>query len=196
MANWKISRRATHCDACSKEFEPAEEHYSWLELGGEEWRRIDRCAACFRPADLRVDIPFWRTQRPQGKRERQVDLESLRALLSHVVTLELDKRQRMLAFLIALILIRKRRFVLLGTQRSEQGDFLRLGYPKSEHSLRVAVEPPTQAEMPELRQALQDLFEDPDSVEGLLPAGVLDALAETGGGGVAETADESVARED
>lgn len=196
MANWKISRRATHCDACKKEFEPTEEHYSWLELGGEEWRRIDRCQACFRPADLRADVPFWRTQRPQGKRERQVDLESLRALLAHVVTLELDKRQRMLAFLIALILIRKRRFVLLGTERGEHGDFLKLGFPKSERSLRVAVEPPTQTEMPELRQALQDLFEDPESVEGLLPAGVLEALAERSPADELAPSDEGALRED
>jgi hypothetical protein len=50
--------------------------------------------------------------------------------------------------------------------------------------------------MPELRQALQDLFEDPESVEGLLPAGVLEALAERSPADELAASDEGALRED
>jgi hypothetical protein len=125
IAEWKFRRRDGGCSACHAEFPEAARHASVLAVIGDEVQREDLCPSCF---DARAtsglapgtELFFWFTRRAAGKRGLVLDLVMLEQLF-----LQLEGRAevpvRELRYLVALLLMRKRRLKLVRLSRADGG---------------------------------------------------------------------------
>lgn len=183
--NWKIRRSDGRCRDCERLFEAGEEHYSILDVGEEDWERHDVCTTCFRSESVGADVLFWRTRRPrEDGKKKQVDLEGLLVLLTHLMKLELDPIRRQLRFLIAMILTRKRVLRMQNLERDGSTDWVVLAVPKTEIAYRLEADLPGPKEMPVLKALLQRLFDDETAGdEELLPTLLSDEAIEVPGSG-------------
>lgn len=198
---WKFHKRTERCGGCEKEFAEGEAHWSLLRIGAGELDREDLCRACFegraglgsdRDADKNAeesaedaaaaDLVWWRT-RHQADRKRglQLDLESIESLF---MTLEGRPEQhvRELRFLLALLLLRKRRLKVVQVRRVDGEEAFSLRRPRHGEELIVHVFDLTPERQAELKQALVALFDQPDpgALEDLAAQG-LEPPAELGG---------------
>jgi hypothetical protein len=130
-SDWKIHRREERCSRCERPFAEGEVVYSLLALDTAGLRREDRCPTCFQgpeqaaapgPADAAASRPagellFWRTRHAHDRRARfAVDFESIEELF---LALEGRREERLLElrYLLALLLLRKKRLKLVGVRR-------------------------------------------------------------------------------
>lgn len=123
IAEWKFRRRDGGCSVCHAEFPEAARHASVLAVIGDEVRREDLCPSCF---DARAtsglapgtELFYWFTRRAAGKRGLVLDLVMLEQLF-----LQLEGRVevpvRELRYLVALLLMRKRRLKLVRLSRAD-----------------------------------------------------------------------------
>ena len=122
---WKFRRRDGGCSVCRTEFPEAARHASVLAVIGDAVQREDLCPSCF---DARAasgvapgtELFFWFTRRAAGKRGLVLDLVMLEQLF-----LQLEGRAevpvRELRYLVALLLMRKRRLKLVRLSRGDSG---------------------------------------------------------------------------
>jgi len=140
MSDWKIHRREERCSACERAFDEGETFFSLLAFEGEGLRREDRCSACFEaPSEEAQETVYWRTRHSPDRRARfAVDFEAIEELF---LALEGRARGRLaeLRYLLALLLMRKKRLKLIGVRRSSEGETLRLRRPRRTEELEVAV---------------------------------------------------------
>lgn len=142
---WKIHRRESGCSACGKAFEEGEALFSLLHLGEDALRREDQCGGCFQdPGDegepgAARDFLFWRTHHQNDPRARfAVDFEALSELF---LALESRTEERLLElrYVVALLLLRKKRLKLVGVRRRADGEILNVRRPRHQEEFEVRV---------------------------------------------------------
>jgi hypothetical protein len=181
MADWKLKKRTGGCARCEQPFAEDEPLYSLLSFETEDLRREDVCRACF--PDLRAaageSLIFWRSRHRVGKQAYAVDFEALEGLF---VALEgrPEPELRELRYLLALLLMRKKRVKLLKTARREDGEAMIVRRPRRAEELVVYVYelPPERAEV--LRGKLRAIFEGAE-VEELLRSEALESAQDEAG---------------
>lgn len=139
MSDWRIHRREVLCGACQRPFQDGEALYSLLHLAAEPLRREDRCERCFVDPGAVDGLLFWRTHHVQdGSRRLAVDFDAIEELF---VALESRKEPRSmeLRYLLALLLLRKKRLKLVGVRRSEAGETMCVRRPRRTEEFEVAV---------------------------------------------------------
>lgn len=144
MNEWKIHRRESGCSSCGKAFEESEALFSLLHLGEDALRREDQCAACFQdPGEQEPGTPrdllFWRTHHQNDPRARfAVDFEALSELF---LALESRTEERLLElrYVVALLLLRKKRLKLVGVRRRADGEILNVRRPRHQEEFEVRV---------------------------------------------------------
>jgi len=139
MNEWRIHRREARCTACERAFEEGESFYSLLFLEGDRLRREDRCANCFETPPATTDALFWRTRhRADGRGRFAVDFEAIEELF---LALEgrRDGRLQELRYLLALLLLRKKRLKLVGVRRHASGETLCVRRPRRQEEFEVLV---------------------------------------------------------
>jgi hypothetical protein len=145
MNDWRIHRREHRCARCERAFEEGEELFSLLFFEADRLRREDHCAACFDgpPAgeargELPFELLFWRTRHALDRRTRfAVDFAAIEELF---VALEGGPGNREeLRYLLALLLLRKKRLKLVGVRRHASGETLCVRRPRRQEEFEVLV---------------------------------------------------------
>lgn len=140
MEEWKIQKNRERCEKPGCPLAAATEYYAVLQL--PECIRVERCANCFE--ELRheaQELPFhWKVRRTlDGKNKPMLDLESLRALFDRLGEAPVHEEPREdateiesesdaegsatasgLRYLVALLLLRKRRLKMVDPTNAEQ----------------------------------------------------------------------------
>jgi hypothetical protein len=158
MSDWKFRRRQGWCGACEKRFAEGERHASSLFVVGEELRRDDLCSNCWQARGGRDELVHWFTRHREGKRGLQLDLGTLEHLF---VRLEerAEPRVRELRYVLALLLLRKRRLKLDRILRDTGGEAMLVHRPRRKESFRVFVFDFAPERLQELRGDLMHLLE-------------------------------------
>lgn len=168
--DWKIKKRDETCSRCEQDFDEGQGLFSVLRVEPESFGREDQCAPCFQTDDTRSpDTVFWRTRyRPKAKRGLALDFESILRLFLALDGREED-RLRELRYLLALLLMRKKRLKLVRVKRADSGEWMVLRRPRHSEVMDVAVFDLTPERAAELRVELEQIFEGAGS-EDLLAA--------------------------
>src|SRR5262245_51375742 len=139
MNDWRIHRREAACARCARAFEEGETFFSLLAFEADRLLREDRCGTCFeKPADG-ADVLFWRTRHRSDRRARfAVDFEAIEELF---LGLEGRREERLqeLRYLLALLLLRKKRLKLVGVRRHAASETLCLRRPRRQEEFEVQV---------------------------------------------------------
>ncbi|MBI1382803.1 MAG: hypothetical protein GC161_17150 [Planctomycetaceae bacterium] len=160
MSVWKLGRRQGACVRCERAFEEGEAHYSHLFVEGAELGRRDICAACWPGVELGPEQPWWRARRKERRTGGvQVDLGLLEQLFLLSAGAEVERLLE-LRYLIALLLLRKRRLLLGRVRRGDDGaEWLLLRRPRHQEELAVRVFDFEPDRMEGLRRDLERLLE-------------------------------------
>ena len=163
---WKIGKGGAGCARCSKSFEEGEIYFSTIHEETEGVRRSDYCAGCFDPErDCKEEV-FWRTRKSaDGPVKRTVNFEILREIFFKMLAVQ-DQAFKEMAYLLALILIRKRYLKLKEFVTREGVDFMTVR--------RKAGDPLIFVEVPFLRD--EDIAPLRDKLSDLLDADLDDTL--------------------
>lgn len=173
---WKFRRRDGRCGGCAGEFPESARHASVLAVVGDEVRREDLCVSCWERRAHDADLFYWFTRRSKAKSGLVLDLVTLEQLF-----LQLEGRGeravRELRYLVALLLMRKRRLKLDRVTRGPDGEAMVCRRPRRKESFEVFVFDFTAERMNELRQKLVGLFDGAEPSAWLEPQ----AAAQVGG---------------
>ncbi|HUX00044.1 MAG: hypothetical protein WBD63_08515 [Phycisphaerae bacterium] len=119
---YKIESSARRCTTCDRVFAVGEEYHSAVVETEEEARlaRRDFCPACWKP-DAEGYYSFWKTSIPEPEPKqksgpRLIDLGRLMQLFERLADAEEPENVRF-RYVLALVLMRKRRLRLLSTRR-------------------------------------------------------------------------------
>lgn len=157
----KIPALSRTCASCGAPFPPGAEVYSVMSL--REAGRRDLCPACFSAAQAgsAADQVHWKTRRPIPSRgEATVDLDSVTELFHRLLA---DPRPEVagLRYVVALLLVRKRRIKLAqptaGTSDEESGQGLLVQDPR-EGTVGTVIELPAPELSPEALERLKREF--------------------------------------
>jgi hypothetical protein len=120
--DFKIDATSRKCDVCGRGFEAGEEYYSGVVETDEENRfaRRDVCAACW-DADPKTYFSYWKTRVPEPEEKgsrgpRLVDVDRLMRMFERLEEAE-DADALRFRYVLALVLMRKRRFRLVSSRR-------------------------------------------------------------------------------
>lgn len=177
---WKFRRREGICAGCAREFDEGDRHASVLAIVGDEVRRDDLCTPCWesRPREGSgvAELFYWFTRRAKAKRGLVLDLVTLEQLFLHLEGRR-ERPVRELRYLVALLLMRKRRLKLDRVTRGPEGEAMILRRPRRKEALEVFVFDFTAERMAALRVELTGLFDgaDPSSWAAAAPAETAEA---------------------
>lgn len=160
MNDWRIHRREPRCARCERAFAEGEGIFSMLCLEAEALRREDFCASCFEePDEPRGELLFWRTRHTLDRRTRfAVDFQAIEELFLGLEGERRTERQE-LRYLLALLLLRKKRLKLVGVRRHPGGETLCLRRPRRQEEFEVQVFELDSARAQALQTELARVFE-------------------------------------
>jgi hypothetical protein len=161
MTEWTFRRREAACQACGRPFADGERHASSLAVVGEVLAREDACTGCWVARSPRDDLFHWFTRHRLGKRGLQLDLGTLEALFVRLES-RAESRVREMRYLLALLLVRKRRLRIDRIRREPDGETMWVHRPRRKESFRVHVFDFTAERLAELRTDLVLLLEGSD----------------------------------
>ncbi len=168
MNEWKFARRHGECGGCHKRFEENEAHVSALRMSERDLAREDVCAACWKRAPLEA-LFWWRTRHASDKKARErMNIEAVEGLFKHLEssiaagdpTREDTAMMLELRYLLALILVRKRRYRLGRVEREDEREVLELERARTKERTRVWVRDFAPERLAVLGERLQELFDD------------------------------------
>jgi hypothetical protein len=111
---WNIPAGANVCSTCGEALPAGEPVTTVFRLGGGGPERADLCAACAESGEAPSDGFTWRRNQPEPvKKKAVVDYALLNELFDRMLK-RTDELYRRLTYLVALVLIRKRKLRLIG----------------------------------------------------------------------------------
>jgi hypothetical protein len=185
-AGYRIARKGTRCGICGREFPVDEPFVSAIFPAGEEpteegeratFVRLDACSACF-GGEEREPFSRWLTRIPP--KEEKKPLLDLGLAMEFLVRLarEGDPAHVKIAFVLTLLLLRKRRVKVRGERTVDGGKVMDLTVPAADGELEIALPAPevTADEAAEISAELNRLF----GLGGEAPPAGAEAEAEAG----------------
>lgn len=142
MSDFKIAKKGAGCAVCGREFPVGEDFVSAIfELPDEAegmFERVDACAGCFAGLE-RAPYSRWTTRKPaETSKEPVLDLSLAREFLVRLAR-EGNPERGGLLYLLALLLLRKRRIKLLGERQGEGGPLMDFAVRTEDAEVEVAV---------------------------------------------------------
>jgi len=183
MPTWSIRKQAEACAACSEAFPEGQSLYSLLRASEEGLERQDLCGACFgarAEEEAAQDLFFWRTRRqPELRRGLAVDFDAVEGLF---LALEgrAERKLAELRYLLALLLMRKKRLKLVRILRRADAEGMVMRRPRRDEALEVLVFDLDAERMAELREDLARIFEGAGAEELVTAAAEADAARSRG----------------
>jgi len=201
----RLDRRAPACMRCERVFSDGETIVSAITPGEEEqsFLRRDLCEACFEAQGGAEGVhSLWRSRQPERITDpHRVDFELAGQFLERLLR-EKDPAQAELAWVLSLLLARKRRVKLHERRGSDGRRLATIAFPGSEEDLEVELAVPDlrAVDADRLQRELAGLFgfatsdpaQETASPEGTLE-GVPDAVGEAAPEGSTAASDEPAA---
>jgi hypothetical protein len=157
--DWKISKGGEACSKCEKPLAHGDTYYSTITLDAQLISRIDFCEECF---GLEQDHPsevFWRTKKLiTGPVKKSVNFEVLRELFMSILEVK-EKAFKEVAYLLALVLIRKRYLKLKDFISQDGTDYMTVRQKKDLPLIKVEVPLLKEEDIALLRGKLSDLLD-------------------------------------
>lgn len=123
---WKIPAPAELCGQCEQPLQTGALIRVELDLSAGEPTRRDLCEACGESVEIADGCFSWQQRRPDlGDSRPMVDYGLLREVFGGLVQRP-DTKSRRLAYLVALVLVRKRHLRLLGFERQGGQEIMRV----------------------------------------------------------------------
>jgi len=159
MMDFQIKRTGRRCHATERELKPGEEFFSDLVKNKGELRRRDFCSEAWEGPHVN-SIGWWRSTIPKidGGRVYWAPRE---VLLSYFESLQQNEKYKSTAYVMALVLVRKRILKLVDSAKKDGAEVLEVRYGKEDKTYIVPVIELSHDEMNEIQQELaQQLFMD------------------------------------
>lgn len=159
-AEWKIQRHGTRCHATDREFEEGETFYSAIFWTEGELERRDYCVEAWKarfgaPSEGADDSPeadapeadapearpfsFWRTRLPRSDEPPRIAFQEAEDCFWQLVEPpKLDAETRSLAFVLSLLLLRKKKIRLESTERRRGREVSRFRSLDGERTIELA----------------------------------------------------------
>ncbi len=151
---WRIQKRGRACSACARPFQSEEEHYSGIVENAGRFERRDVCLPCWgTQPEL---FSFWKTRMPRIEQRRLEDIAAMVEFFKKLIERPSEEAARQkVTYLMALLLARKRRVKLAGSKDGR----LRVEKTWDGETIEIADPPITDAELADLRQQMEAIFE-------------------------------------
>ena len=135
--SWKIQKGERKCATCDRAFADLESYYSALFDRGEEFTRLDYCAACWKGETPEM-FSFWQTRMPAKEEKRKLLVDD-GVLVDFFLKLEgaTDELKVNFRYILSLVLMRKRLLKFVDVKRGEAGEFLVMEMPKERQRFEI-----------------------------------------------------------
>ncbi len=140
MNEYKLQRRASACMACARPYADAEWIVSAIHPDGEGFLRRDLCETCFDGAGEAHS--HWRARQPIAPEERRRLDFDLAMSFFHRLVREADPAREAIAYLLALLLSRKRRVKIRQSRQLPEGELLTVLVPGDEEEQTILLRAP------------------------------------------------------
>ena len=178
---YKIGAPSHHCHTCERGFAIGDEYYSAVVETAQEdhLARHDFCPQCWKPGEGAY-FSFWKARVPEPEQPvqrgpRLVDLGRLMQLFEHLADSPDEQVQRF-RYVLALVLMRKRRLKIVESRRTAggRGEALVLRETGSERRHQVSCPSISDDEIRSVADRLREILDMPDKWDQL-QAGEIDA---------------------
>lgn len=157
MFDYEIQRFTRRCAASDRELRPGEAFYSVLTVEGADVVRKDYAAASWQGPPEQC-LGWWKSQVPDPKATR-AQLAPNQILLQYFEQLHGDPSKADVAYILTLLLVRRRVFKLEGEENESGGRKTLLVYcPRQECEYRVAEATPSATRVEQIQSELQELL--------------------------------------
>lgn len=155
---YRISRSQPSCSGCGQAFEEGRRFFSALTEHEGEFARTDYCADCWEKAPKDGIFCHWRTRRAAQARRQVVDSEVMLEFFDRLAGQDAPTKKAF-RFVIALYLMRRKEFKLLGVER--EGDRELMKFARRTAGDEVMVENPglDEEQIQEASAQLSELLE-------------------------------------
>ena len=165
---YKIGASSRHCRACGRVFQVNEEYYSAVAETAQEnlLERHDFCGPCWKPPEGGY-FSYWKTHVPEPgpdlrRGPRLIDMGRLMELFEHLADSE-DVQARRFRYVLALVLMRKRRLKVVESRRlKDGGEELTLREPGTQRTHAVSAPPVTEDEIRSVTDRLREVLDLPE----------------------------------
>jgi hypothetical protein len=159
MQEYQIQRRQKGCSVCGKIFGPGEELWSAILCNPEGFVRLDYCLGCFE-RDKGEPFCYWRNTTPLPTVPRRENLDAVVEFFKKVsAQAQKGQKEQRLQYVLALILMRRKRLKLLRHQLADQHHVLVLEKVWDGETVEVLDQHIPEDEFDELRDQIQQIFE-------------------------------------
>lgn len=139
--DYRISAFTGRCATCEKKFEEGTEYFTAVFEGEDKFERTDFCPDCWgaeKSAEARGKcFSFWKSSVPQKDGRRPVlDVEAASDFFRKLAGSE-EEHKRNFAYLLALLLLRKKVLLLQDTNYENGTEFMVLRFRREEEDYRV-----------------------------------------------------------
>ena len=157
MFDYEIQRFTRRCSASERELQPGESFYSVLTVEGADVVRKDYAAASWQGPPENC-LGWWKSQVPDPRATR-VQLAPNQILLQYFEQLHGDLSKADVAYILALLLVRRRVFKLEGEEQTTGGPKVLLVYcPRQECEYRIPEVMPAAGRVEQIQRELQELL--------------------------------------
>jgi len=182
---YKIDASSRHCRACGRIFQVNEEYYSAVVETAQEnlLARHDFCDPCWKPPEGGY-FSHWKTHVPEPgpdlrRGPRLIDMGRLMELFEHLADSE-DVQARRFRYVLALVLMRKRRLKVVESRRlKDGGEELTLRETGTQRTHAVSAPPVTEDEIRSVTQRLGEVLDLPEKWDHAATADEANAPANT-----------------
>jgi len=165
---YKIGASSRHCRACGRVFQVNEEYYSAVVETAQEnlLERHDFCGPCWKPPEGGY-FSYWKTHVPEPgpdlrRGPRLIDMGRLMELFEHLADSE-DVQARRFRYVLALVLMRKRRLKVVESRRlKDGGEELTLRETGTQRTHAVSAPPVTEDEIRSVTDRLREVLDLPE----------------------------------
>ena len=159
MMDFHIKRTGRHCYSTERELKPGESFYSDLVSVDDELQRRDFCEEAWQgPGE--ESIGWWRSRIPKNE-EGRVYWAPREVLISYFESLQANPKAQPTAYVMALLLVRKRILKLVDSTEGPHGKLLEVLYAKENKTWNVPVVELTQEQASTIQGELaEQLFMD------------------------------------
>ncbi len=157
---WHIGRRTRTCAGSGEPIPAGTVFYSALVEGDESFERKDFLPDAWPLVDKSAFFSYWKNKGGEDRAEKRqsVDYERLLAFFDTLDGAE-DRQKKLFRYVLALILVRRRRLRLEGAARVPEGDKLTVYDRRTEKTLDILSPEASREELAAVQAKLNDLFD-------------------------------------
>ncbi|MDR1611682.1 MAG: hypothetical protein LBT97_02735 [Planctomycetota bacterium] len=165
---WRIGKGKRVCFASGEEIAPGESFYSALVEDGDDFQRRDYAADAWKDVDKSVLFSYWKNKplpEKDGPAKRKIDYDRLLVLFDDLAGAP-EPRRKLIRYVLALILSRRRILRLDATRRTPEGEALVVFDRRAPGSVEIDAPEATAEQLAEVEAALAGLFDYDMAAEG------------------------------